>query len=294
MQVGSSDEFADFQEFKDRVSQARIHLDDDGDQECSYDVQLGGGASERLTLAYGDGGKFSLNGATFQTDLYPRFENPFLRGNRVEWGQREYVIEYRGKSSLLHDFNDFTNTVRLEQPKPADDERNIVKALVIFLKTEDEDMDEFTVCMADVTVGCDRIAKDQVISAGPIDENTYHDAEWVFIDRPAPRQPEMSIALSHPASSDGDDRPHWKMSFRLFALMGDRVLRACTLSGSFCEFKDGRAHFDSLRILDPAARVASVDRHLRAPVALVLENCPAGRRVAWPLRLRRPSRRGHR
>jgi hypothetical protein len=224
IQVGSSDEFTDFQDFKDRVSKARIHLDDAGDMECSYDIPQAGGSSERLTLAYGDGGKFNLNGSAFQTDLYPRFENPFLRGGRVEWGQREYVIEYRGKS-LLHDFNDFENPVRVEQPKPEDDERNLVKALVIFLKTEDEDMDAFTVATADVGIGCDRVTKDQVVAAGPIDNNTYHDAEWIFFDFSAPRQPDMSIVLSHPASTKGDDTPHWKMSFQLFALMGDRVVR---------------------------------------------------------------------
>lgn len=237
IQVGSSDEFADFQEFKESVSKARIHLDDAGDLECSYDVQLGGGKSERLTLAYGDGGKFGLNGGSFQTDLYPRFENPFLRGGRVEWGQREYILEYNGKS-LLHDFTDFENPVRLEQPKPGEDERSLVKALVIFVKTGDEDMDAFTVATADVTICCEFVTKDQVIAAGPVDEDTYHDAEWIFFDFPAPRQPDMSIVLTHPASTDGDDTPHWKMSFQLFALMGDRILRPCNVSGTYCEFED--------------------------------------------------------
>ena len=238
IQVGSGDEFTDFQDFKDRVSKARIHLSDVGDMECSYDIPLAGGSSERLTLDYGDGGKFSLNGGAFQTDLYPRFENRFLRGGRVEWGQREYVIEYRGKS-LLHDFNDFENPIRLEQPKSQYDEGNFVKALVIFLKTEDEEMDKFTVATAEVAIGCDRVTKDQVVAAGPVDENTYHDAEWIFFDFPATRKPDMSIVLTHPASSKGDETPHWKMSFQLFALMGDRVVRTCTLSRTYFEFKDG-------------------------------------------------------
>jgi hypothetical protein len=237
VQVGTSDEFTDFQDFKERVSKARVHISDSGNMECSYDIQLGGGSSERLTLDYSDGGTFSLNGGVFQTDLYPRFENPFLRGGRVEWGQREYVIEYNGKS-LLHDFTDFANPVRQEQPQPQDDERNLVKALVIFIKTEDENMDNFTVATADVAIGCDRVTVGQVVAAGPVDENTYHDAEWIFFDFPAPRQPDMSITLTHPPSSKGDDTPHWKMSFQLFALMGDRIVRACAPSRVYFEFKD--------------------------------------------------------
>jgi len=239
VQVGSREEFGDFQSFKDRVSSARIHLDDAGDMECSYDIPRANGSSERLTLAYGDGGRFGLNGSMFQTDLYPRFENPFLRGGRVEWGQREYVIEYRGKS-LLHDFNSFDQPVRQEQVLSTADERNLVKALVIFLKTGDENMDAFTVATADVGIGCERMTKEQVVAAGPVDENTYHDAEWIFFDAEAPRSPDMTLLLKHPASSKGDDTPHWKMSFSLFALMGDRVVRPCSLSYSYFEFEDDK------------------------------------------------------
>lgn len=244
IQVGSQEEFGDFHNFKDRVSSARVHLDDAGDLECSYDIPSPGGSSERLTLAYGDGGRFSLNGSPFQTDLYPRFENPFIRGGKVEWGQREYVIEYRGKS-LLHDFSKFDDQViRVEQPAPAEDEQNLVKALVIFFKTEDENMDAFTVATADVTIGCTQVTKAQVVAAGPSGENTIHDAEWIFFDSPASRQPDMSIVLTHPPSSKGDSTPHWKMSFSLFALMGDRVVRSCSLSGTYFDFVDDKRTTD--------------------------------------------------
>lgn len=237
VQVGSREEFGDFQNFKDRVSSARIHLDDSGDMECSYDIPRAGGGSERLTLAYGDGGRFSLNGDTFQTDLYPRFENPFIRGGKVEWGQREYVIEYNGKS-LLHDFSDFSHPLRPEKFTLNSEDRNTIKALVIFLKTEDEDMDAFTVAKADVGIGCDWVTRDQVIAAGPVDESTYHDAEWIFFDFPALRNEDMTVSLSHPASSKGDDTPHWKMSFSLRALMGDRTVRHCSLSYGYFDFED--------------------------------------------------------
>jgi len=237
IQVGSRAEFGDFQTFKNRVSSARIHLDDVGDMECTYDIPRPDGSSDRLRLAYGSGGEFGLNGSPFQTDLYPRFENPFLRGGSVQWGQREYVIEYRGKS-LLHDFSSFDQTVRQEQPMPAPDEWNTVKALVIFLKTGDTSMDGFTVATADVGIGCDKVAEKQVVAAGLVNENTYHDAEWIFFDFPASSSPDMFVTLTHPPSSKGDSTPHWEMSFTLFALMGDRVLRSCSLSGTYFEFKD--------------------------------------------------------
>ncbi|MBV9267988.1 MAG: hypothetical protein JO061_17600, partial [Acidobacteriaceae bacterium] len=237
VQVGGSDDFGDFQTFKDLVTKARVHMDDVGGFSCSYDIPRPGQTSDRLSLDYSGGGSFSLNGSPFQTDLYPRFENPFLRGGRVEWGQREYVIEYNGKS-LLHDFSDFANPLRVEEPGAQPDEASLVKALVIFLKTEDDNMDGFTVATANVVIGCDSVTTDQVIAAGPIDENTYHDAEWIFFDFAAARAPDMTIRITHPASSHGDDTPHWKMSFQLFALMGDRIVRLCTLAGTFFEFVD--------------------------------------------------------
>ncbi len=127
-------------------------------EHINYDIPRPGDSSERPTLAYGDGGRFDLNGDPLQVDLYPRFENPFLCGGRVEWDQREYVIEYLGKS-LFHDFSKYDQPIRLEHPKPGVDERNLVKALVIFFRTGDEDMDAFTVATADVGIGCEHVAK---------------------------------------------------------------------------------------------------------------------------------------
>jgi hypothetical protein len=238
IQVGSRQEFGDFETFKDRVSRARVHISDDGDQECTYDIPMPDGSSERLTLDYSNGGQFQLNGSPFLTDLYPRFENPFLRGGRVEWGQREYVIEYNGKS-LLHEFSDFSQPSRQEAVTSTSDDRNTIKALVIFIRTGDENMDTFTVATADVTLGCVQGTRDQVVAAGPVDENTDHDAEWIFLDAPSLRAPDMTITLKHPAGSTaGNDTPHWKMSFTLRALMGDRIVRDCSLSFSYSEFVD--------------------------------------------------------
>jgi hypothetical protein len=240
LQVGSRREFGDFATFKDRVSRARVHLSDVGDMECSYDIPMPDGSSQRLSLDYGDGGRFQLNGSTFQTDLYPRFENPFLRSGRVEWGQREYVIEYNGKS-LLHDYSDFSQPVRQEAVTSTPEDRNTIKGLVLFLRTGDDSMDNFTVATADVTLGCAQGTRDQVVAAGPVDEKTDHDAEWIFLDAPALRAPDMTLTLTHPAGfTAGNETPHWSMSFTLRALMGDRSLRDCSLSFSFFEFVDDK------------------------------------------------------
>jgi len=242
LQVGTREEFGDFQTFKERVSQARVHISDNdfGNLACSYDIPMPDGSSERLSLDYGGGGQFQLNGTAFPTDLYPRFENPFIRGGRVEWGQREYVIEYNGKS-LLHDFSDFSLPIRQEAVASTADDRNIIKALVIFLRTGDASMDTFTVATVDVTLGCSQGTWQQVVAAGPIDPNTDHDAEWIFLDAPALRAPDMTITMTHPAASTaGNDTPHWKMSFTLRALIGDRTVRDCSLSFSFFEFVDDK------------------------------------------------------
>ena len=115
----------------------------------------------------------------------------------MEWGQREYVIEYRGKS-LLHDFSDFSKPLRSENFTSDANDRNTIKALVIFLKTKDEEMAEFTVATASVIIGCSQSTKDQVVAAGPAGENTVHDAEWIFFDAPSLRNANMTVSLCIP------------------------------------------------------------------------------------------------
>lgn len=232
MQVGSNLDFGSFENFKERVSSARVLVDDTGDMECSYDIPQKDGSSRRLSLKYKDDGAFSLDGQPFETDLYPRFENPFVRGGRVEWGQREYVIEFGG-NSLLHDFSDMEHPRRIENILPSPDEAETVKALVIYLKTEDEEMEVHTVATASVNIGCRQVATDEVVAAGKVNENSFHDAEWIFFDEAALADPDMTINIYHnlardiPWNQDGDTK--WKMTFRLKALMGDRSLKPCSI-----------------------------------------------------------------
>lgn len=239
VQVGSKAEFGSYERFKERVSGAKVTIDDSGDMECTYHMPLPDGTSEELSVKYEDGGEFRVNGAPFQTDLYPRFENPFIRGQRVEWGQRDYVLEYKGKT-LLHDFSDFTKPIRREAIEVTPEEANLVKALVIFQKTGDEEMEELTIGTATVQIGCATATSDQVIAVGPIEEETDHDAEWLFFDRPIPCSPDLTLSLAHRAIGDGDDEAEWKMSFSLKALMGDHSLKECALSFSAVSFEENR------------------------------------------------------
>lgn len=230
IQVGNKKEYGSFENFKNRVSSAKVEVDDIGDLECIYHIPRPDGSSQALSLKYKD--EIKLNGNDFQSDFYPRFENPFIRGGRVEWGQREYVIEYNGKF-LMHDFSDMEHPVRAENDKPSIEDIQTVKGLVIYLKTEDQEMEIFSVAMASVNIGCNAVATNEVIAAGEVNENNFHDAEWIFFDMSSPSDPDMTIDIYHnllrniPYNNDSDTE--WKMTFTLKALMGDRSLKPCTM-----------------------------------------------------------------
>ena len=229
VQIGSKDEYGSYEAFKERVTSAKVTIDDSGDMECTYHMPLPGGGSESIAMKYEDGGEFHVNDQPFQTDLYPRFENPFLRSRRAEWGQRAYVIEYRGKL-LLHDFSDFNNPRRAESLEIKPQDANVVKAFVIFLNTGDEELEEFTMGTASIHIGCQEAAAEQVIAAGPAGENTYHDAEWIFCDRELTVAPDLTLTFKHHAFGEGDDDTAWKARYTLRALMGDYTLRDCAPS----------------------------------------------------------------
>lgn len=238
IQVGNKQGYGSFENFKDRLSSAPVKIDDVGNMECAYKIPRPDGSGQWLTLDYEDR-KFTFNGNNLHTDWYPRFDNPFVRGNLVEWGQREYVIEYKGKN-LLHRFPNFRNTERAENLMDTEEDLEVIKGLVIYIRTEDEDMDMGSIASATVKIGCDTMADEEVVAAGKVNENTWHDAEWIFFDRPARINPDMTVVIRHPPIPDGDDDPEWKMTFSLKALMGDFRLHDCRLSASFLHFEDGR------------------------------------------------------
>lgn len=95
-QIGSPQEFGDFERFVAQVSRARVHvsgLHTSAQLECSYDVPNG----ERLELHYDDGPRYG--GDPLQDDGFPRHLSPFAR---VAWRQDRYAIQH-GARSLVHD-----------------------------------------------------------------------------------------------------------------------------------------------------------------------------------------------
>lgn len=255
VQVGSKTEFGSFESFIDRVSSARVHVDDTGDLECTYDIPRPGGGSDRLRITNGDDAEFELNGNPLATDLFPRFENPFVRSGLVEWGQRSYCLEWNGHT-LMHDFSNNQHPIRHEKPQQKPGDAETILGLVIYLRTGEEAMEAFTVATATVDINCQKAAAVQVVAVGPVEEHGQHDAEWIFFDQPMKRGPSMVFFFDHPSSGGNptdlsfldpsellnlnpsallgplslvDDiiLPKWKASYSLKALMGDYQLRDC-------------------------------------------------------------------
>jgi len=186
----------------------------------------------------------------------------------VEWGQRTYCLEWNNQT-LLHDFSNSRRPVRREAVELTPDAAETIVALVIHLRTGDEAMEAFTVAVATVNIGCQQVTTRQVVAAGPVDENTRHDAEWIFFDRPIKRSADMVLELGHPATG-GDPvdlafldpselldlnpaallgplsllgelgSPEWEASYSLKALMGDCRLRDCVVPFPRLEFEGDR------------------------------------------------------
>jgi len=228
LQVGNKKEYGSFENFKEKVSSARVVIDDSSDMECAYHIPQPDGSTQVLSVKYKD--EIKLDGNDFQADFYPRFENKFVRGNRVEWGQREYVIEYRNEK-LLHDFSNMNVTIRSEWEASSPNDVQSIKGLVIYLRTTKEEMEVFTVATATVVIGCDAVATDEVIAAGKVAENNFHDAEWIYFNSIALPSAYMTIDIAHHTmAGKGADDTEWTMTFTLMALMGDRTLKPCTVS----------------------------------------------------------------
>lgn len=254
IQLGTKDEFGSYEAFKNRVSEATVKIDDRGDMACTYFMPLPtvqdnpvspifGRPAKELTLDFEDGGSFKVNGAAAKTDLYPRFENAYVRSGRVEWGQRAYMIEHEGKQ-LIHDFANFSNPLRLSRASKEEvfdrTAALTVRALVIYATTGESEMEINTVGTASVRCGCDVLTDDQVIAAGPIDSDTTHDAEWIFLDRAAQFRPDLTLTLRHKAIRGGDGDAEWDVTYSMKALMGDYTLRDCAISFPQGHFGKGR------------------------------------------------------
>lgn len=121
IQVGNVDEFGSYDQFKNDVSSARIHINGlrtmTADFECSYDVPSPGGGRLELHI---DDDQVKYNGVRFSDDNYPRFETPYIKCGRVRWGQYQYTIAFGG-SSLTHDFRQLKTTTEASVYRFVDD-----------------------------------------------------------------------------------------------------------------------------------------------------------------------------
>jgi hypothetical protein len=65
-----------------------------------------------LELQYDyDDDQVRLNGQPFDDSNLPRFENQYIKGGRVLWGQYHYTIKHDGHS-LTHDFREIKDTTK--------------------------------------------------------------------------------------------------------------------------------------------------------------------------------------
>jgi glycerophosphoryl diester phosphodiesterase len=94
-QVGSVDQFGSYDSFVDRVTRARIYIQNL--DECSYDIPNG----KLLELHYDNGARY--DGRAFSDDRFPRFQNPYVSSGFVRWTQYHYTIAHNG-ATLTHDF----------------------------------------------------------------------------------------------------------------------------------------------------------------------------------------------
>jgi endonuclease/exonuclease/phosphatase family metal-dependent hydrolase len=100
IQIGNADEFGSYEMFKERLVNARIHINGlhwhPSDFECSYDRPGG----SRMELHYDDD-QVRNAGIQVSDDILPRFDNPYAR---VAWQQNRYAISHQGHA-LVHDIH---------------------------------------------------------------------------------------------------------------------------------------------------------------------------------------------
>jgi hypothetical protein len=230
IQVGSSDEFGSYQTFRDEVARARIHVNL-GDMQCSYDIPR----RQRLELHTDisddearEKGRFRYLGERLQTDLYPRYNSPYVRTGRVEWGQPNFAIDWKGYNAWYL-FDQPTEPVRVLNKQHSDKEAALIRGLALRIRTEHESMEEETVARATVRVGGNTVVSNRIVARGEVEEHTDHDVEWMLFGPVDGTQP-MTLSLQHgPSNPSDDDEPHWRMRFQLWALTADARLLPCKI-----------------------------------------------------------------
>src|SRR5262249_10553378 len=114
IQIGSRSEFGSYEQFVEKVSGARVHVNGlhwgGSDFECSYDIPSPVGGRLELHFDDDDDDEVRYNGAAFSDDHSPRFEPPYVKCGRVRWGQYHYTIACDGET-LTHDFRELKTKV---------------------------------------------------------------------------------------------------------------------------------------------------------------------------------------
>jgi hypothetical protein len=230
IQVGSSDEFGSFKQFKEEVTAARINIDF-GDMQCSYDIPRRRRLELHTDIDEDDAreeGRFRYHGRRLDTDLYPRYSSPFVRAGRVEWGQTSWALQWNGCNAFYSMSDPAAPSRALNAPPPGAEGRQI-RAIALRIRTEHESMEEDSVARATVRAGGSVVVPLQEVAHGEVDEHTNHDVEWLSFAPVDGAQP-FTIEIWHgPANASGDADPHWRMRFEAWVLTNDSRLLPCSV-----------------------------------------------------------------
>jgi hypothetical protein len=132
-----------------------------------------------------------------------------------------------------------------------------IKALVLRIRTENENLDRGTKVYATVKANSEIVVDNAVVASGEVSEQTNHNDVTVVLSKNVEEDARFTIELAHPGipgpfpgnpalfSPNWD--PHWRMTFMVYAEQTDGKLRVTTLkleSSSIYETKGGTAHLN--------------------------------------------------
>jgi hypothetical protein len=132
-----------------------------------------------------------------------------------------------------------------------------IKALVLRIRTENENLDRGTKVYATVKANSEVVVDAAVVASGEVSEQTTHNDVNVALSKNVDEDARFTIELVHPGipgpipghpellSPNWD--PHWRMTFTVYAEQTDGKLRATTLkleSSAIYETKGGTAHLN--------------------------------------------------
>lgn len=120
-----------------------------------------------------------------------------------------------------------------------------IKALVLKIRTEHENLDRGTKVYATVKANGILVAKDVVVASGEVAEDTDHPEVTVDFVKNVLDTAKFTIELTHPGIKNNSD-PHWRMTFTVNAVQvggGKRSTNLRLESSKIYETK-GRKHLN--------------------------------------------------